>query len=340
MDINPDILLKYIHQELSSEEVKDVEAWIDANTENRVLLTNLFLAYQTYADKQLFDKIDTHEALIRLKTTIYRKKKKKENKKTIRIARQIAAIALIPLLILAGYLLPHADTETTPYLVDIATNPGVISRFELPDSTEIWLNAGSKLTYPSDFNLKNRWVTLNGEGYFNVKKKGIPFEVKVDSAYSIKVLGTTFNVQAYSDEKHIRTTLLNGCVQLNYLSENTTMETCYLRKNESSYYQKDNRNMMVKPANIEHEIAWKNGRIIFENRPLREVLHVLSRHYNVEFTVLNDQIYKSSITGKFDNEQLPQILNYINEATGIKSKYNKGVPTSKGLIKNRIILYK
>ncbi|MDD2437640.1 MAG: DUF4974 domain-containing protein, partial [Massilibacteroides sp.] len=186
----------------------------------------------------------------------------------------------------------------------------------------------------------NRWVALDGEGCFVVNKTKTPFVVKIDSAYSIKVLGTTFNVQAYADDGYIKTTLLNGSVQLNYLSSNNLGHVCFLKESEASLYSRERRTMNIGITDVNVDIAWKYGRIFFDNHSLRQALRVLSRHYNVDFKVLNENVYKSAITGKFDNEQLHQVLNYISKATGIKYKFIKPVITPNGMSKQEIILYK
>lgn len=337
--MNQKILTRYILGKSAKDEVKSVENWLEADPENRVLFRHFFFVQQVSFDLLLMDSIDTEEALIRLKTTIDKKKKKEKNRYRLKVLKRIVAVLLIPLLILTGYFLPRSKVQAISHLVEVTTNPGVISAFELPDSTKVWLNAGSRLVYPSDFSQKNRWVTLNGEGYFNVKKREKPFEVKIDSAYSIKVLGTTFNVQAYADDDFIKTSLVNGRVQLNFLSMNNLEEICCLKESESSFYSKELRNMKIEKTDIDADIAWKFGRIIFDNHPLKQVVQILGRHYNVEFKVLNNSIYKSAITGKFDNEQLPQVLNYIKEATGIKYKFKKPVISPDGISQYEVILF-
>lgn len=337
--MNQGILTRYIRKELTKDEMKSVEEWLDANSENRVVFKNFFFAQQAFSDLKLIDAIDTEEALINLKTTIYRKKRR-ENSRYKRKALQLtAAVLLIPLFILIGFLIPRSAVQPT-HLVEVSTNPGVVSVFELPDSTKVWLNSGSKLIYPSDFDQKKRWVELSGEGFFDVKKGDKPFVVKIDADYSIKVLGTTFNVQAYADDNVIKTTLLNGCVQLNFRSSDDLKQKSYLKESESSCYSRELRDMKIMKTDVDAAIAWKYGRIVFDNHPIEEVLQILARHYNVKFIVRNDQIYKSSITGKFDNEQLNQILSYVQEATGINYKFKKPIVTPDGISQHEVILFK
>ncbi|MDD4514041.1 MAG: DUF4974 domain-containing protein [Massilibacteroides sp.] len=318
--------------------MEKVEAWRKASPENELLFKKLFFVQQASADLHIIDSIDIDEALIRLKSTV--NKKEKKNQTRLLFVKLAAAILLIPTLVLIGYYIPRPTTQVIPHLVEVSTNPGVISTFILPDSTQVCLNAGSKLTYPSDFGPEKRWVNLTGEGYFNVKKRENPFFVNIGLTYSIKVLGTQFNVCAYADDDFIKTTLVNGRVQLNYQSANDIEKVSFLKENEASFYSKVYKGMKIKNADIDADIAWKYGRIVFDNQPLKQVIKTLSRFYNVTFIVQNKNIYKSAITGKFNNEQLPQVLSYIKEATGIKYKINKPVVTPDGISKVEIVLTK
>lgn len=337
--MNQEILIRYIRKELSEEEVKPVEDWLEADPANRLVFKNVFFAQQALADLKLIDGINTEEALSTLKTAVDRKRRKEQNRYKRKALKQAVIVFLIPLLVLTGYLIPRSTAQQASHLVEVSTNPGVVSVFELPDRTKVWLNAGSKLVYPSDFDQQERWVELSGEGFFDVKRGDKPFIVKIDADYSIQVVGTTFNVQAYADDDFIKTTLLNGSVQLNFLSENNLKEKYHLEESELSSYSRNLREMKVQKTDIDAAIAWKYGRIILENCPIEEVLQVLSRHYNVKFNVRNEQIYQSSITGKFDNEQLDQVLSCIKEATGINYKFKKPVITPEGMSEHEIILF-
>ena len=209
----------------------------------------------------------------------------------------------------------------------VRTNPGVVSAFDLPDGSKVWLNANSELRYPSDFNADTRTVELTGQGYFEVTKNAHkPFIVKADKDYSVEVLGTSFNVSAYKDESMIETTLVEGSVKLNVVSGGKRM-TQMLKPNEKAEYQKGAGKIKVFGVNTEYDTAWKNGEIIFRNHPMDKVLKTLERHYHVVFEVKDNEILKSIITARFKDEQLPQVLEYLKLASGIQYAIHK--PTVK-----------
>ena len=168
-------------------------------------------------------------------------------------------------------------------------------QLELPDGTLVWLNAASSITYPAAFTGKERKVTISGEAYFEVaKNKENPFIVDVSDKSSIKVLGTHFDVNSYADENAIRTTLLEGSVQVITGAANPanpdhgSSNTVTLKPGQQSQiYQQ--RLSVSNNADIDKVMAWKNGLFNFEDASLEEVMRQLERWYDVQV------IYEKSI---------------------------------------------
>ena len=182
------------------------------------------------------------------------------------VIQRAAAVLFIPVFLLSAYLFIQQGQGNVRTLA-VRTNPGVVSAFDLPDGSKVWLNANSELRYPSDFNADTRTVELTGQGYFEVTKNAHkPFIVKADKDYSVEVLGTSFNVSAYKDESMIETTLVEGSVKLNVVSGGKRM-TQMLKPNEKAEYQKGADKIKVFDVNTEYDTAWKNGEIIFRNHP-------------------------------------------------------------------------
>lgn len=242
------------------------------------------------------------------------------------VIQRAAAVLFIPVFLLSAYLFIQQGQGNVRTLA-VRTNPGVVSAFDLPDGSKVWLNANSELRYLSDFNADTRTVELTGQGYFEVTKNAHkPFIVKADKDYSVEVLGTSFNVSAYKDESMIETTLVEGSVKLNVVSGGKRM-TQMLKPNEKAEYQKGAGKIKVFDVNTEYDTAWKNGEIIFRNHPMDKVLKTLERHYHVVFEVKDNEILKSIITARFKDEQLPQVLEYLKLASGIQYAIHK--PTVK-----------
>ena len=191
----------------------------------------------------------------------------------------------------------------------ISTPCGGQYRVELPDGSEVWLNAASSLRFPTAFTGKERRVEITGEVYFEVtKNKAMPFIVSVNGA-EIQVLGTHFNVMAYNDEPMLKTTLLEGAVKF-VKDGNYTM----LKPGQQSQLTKSGQPKVVSDVNLTTVVAWKNGFFDFEGLDFETIARQLSRWYNVEV------IYNRKIDDLFyaeipKNTKLSDVLKAL-ELTG------------------------
>lgn len=326
MEINEDILIRYIDGMLTEEEAAEVKNWRAASLENEKLLEQVYFTAQVASRLKVMRTVNPDEALSRFKSRIHKKEKRLALRQVLGVIQRAAAVLFIPVFLLSAYLFIQQGQGNVRTLA-VRTNPGVVSAFDLPDGSKVWLNANSELRYPSDFNADTRTVELTGQGYFEVTKNAHkPFIVKADKDYSVEVLGTSFNVSAYKDESMIETTLVEGSVKLNVVSGGKRM-TQMLKPNEKAEYQKGAGKIKVFDVNTEYDTAWKNGEIIFRNHPMDKVLKTQERHYHVVFEVKDNEILKSIITARFKDEQLPQVLEYLKLASGIQYAIHK--PTVK-----------
>jgi len=157
----------------------------------------------------------------------------------------------------------------------------------LPDGSRVWLNAESSLIFPVEFKGLKREVTLSGEAYFEVAKNAkMPFHVKL-SNMEVEVLGTHFNIMAYADEPIVKTTLLEGSVKLS-----NRMGQQLLKPGQEGILNGANK-FLVKTANLEQAMAWKNGRFVFNNDDIPSISRKLARWYNVS---VDDQRNNKSLT--------------------------------------------
>ncbi|SIO05300.1 FecR family protein [Chitinophaga niabensis] len=191
----------------------------------------------------------------------------------------------------------------------LTTPRGAQYKIQLSDGTLVWLNAGSSLKYPTIFNNSERTVELQGEAYFEVAKDAQKvFHVKVNDM-QVEVLGTHFNVSAYSEDNTINTTLLEGKVKIS---------DHILHPGEQAQRASDG-NISIKEVDVEEVVAWKNGLFIFQNADVKTIMQQLSRWYDIEITYegtprqmrLNGEVYR--------NYNLSQVLAVLG-ATGLEFK--------------------
>ena len=163
----------------------------------------------------------------------------------------------------------------------ITTPKGGTYDIVLADGTHIWLNSGSSLTFPSSFIGPGREVQLTGEAYFEVAHSKKPFKV-ITTTQTVQVLGTHFNVEAYQDEKAVKTTLLEGSVKVLRKNEKILLAPGQMSVNNEA------QPLQVRNANINEVMAWKDGLFIFDNESIAEVMRKAARWYDVEVRYENN----------------------------------------------------
>tara|TARA_R110000868_G_scaffold110193_3_gene298805 strand:- start:379 stop:1539 length:1161 start_codon:yes stop_codon:yes gene_type:complete len=173
----------------------------------------------------------------------------------------------------------------------------------LSDSTEVWLNSDSQIKYPVAFtDGKTRQVELiYGEAYFDVspstKHNGATFKVIAENQ-EVEVLGTEFNIKAYSDENSIYTTLVEGKVAVDF-----GFEKEILKPNQQSIINIDNKKVTVDFVDVYNETSWKNGIFSFKGKALKDIMKVLSRWYDAEVIFLNKEIEEVKFNGVLSKKQ-------------------------------------
>jgi len=237
-----------------------------------------------------------------------------------------AAILLIPVLSFLFYTLSELKSEAAKYAsfatdsLEVIAPVGAQTVVQLPDGSEVHLNYNSKLKYPQFFSGNTREVKLTGEGYFNVAHDPEkPFIVRTRQL-NVKALGTVFNVLAYPGNDIVETTLVNGKVVLeqNMVTGKARNMGCMEPGQHVDYNIKTGTVSSTK-GNIEKYIAWKDGKLVFEDACISQVTEQLSRMFNVDIEVAGDM--KDCIyTVTFVNESLFQILDLMTLATPVRYK--------------------
>ena len=252
-----------------------------------------------------------------------------------------AAVLFLPLLLGTIWVMwqnaPYRDADL---MVTLETPLGSKLKTTLPDGTEVWQNAGTTLKYPAQFTRKNREVELIGEAYFHVSTdKKNPFFVKT-SGGTVKVTGTRFNVTTFAEDDFTAVVLEEG--EVSYLPLNGNKEVL-LNPSQRLVYRKNSNSLARQEADVEKYISWTEGRLIFRNDPLSEVVFRLQRWYNADI-ILNDpsgKLGQHPFTMTIQNETLPQVLNYIAQAANLElKKKDYGLIKDKTLVKPYYIISK
>ncbi|MNJ98924.1 fec operon regulator FecR [compost metagenome] len=191
----------------------------------------------------------------------------------------------------------------------IETPRGGQYQIKLPDGTKVWLNASSSLRYPAAFTGNSRTVELKGEAYFEVAKdKRKPFKLR-SARQELTVLGTHFNISAYTDESQVKTTLLEGSVQISPTEGEAAKKGLVLKPGQQS--QLSAAGLTVKTADTEEAVAWKNGYFKFNDEDIATILKKISRWYDVDIQYegkMTDKIFNGKVSRYGNVSEVLQIL--------------------------------
>lgn len=195
----------------------------------------------------------------------------------------------------------------------MSTPRGRQYQLTLPDGTAVWLNAASSIRYPTVFSGTDRKVEITGEVYMEVAKdKNKPFMVSINGQTAIEVLGTKFNVNAYTDENAINTTLLEGSIQVKNDNDGNS-RSVVLKPGEQAQIPQHRIGINVTgDVDLEQVMAWKNGYFQFEKTDIRIVMRQLARWYDIE-VVYDGDFHERTFTGIIRrNMSMNKMVDFLN----------------------------
>ena len=311
------LILKYLEREASKDEKIELYRWIELSEENK---THFKEAQELWLSTQaiLAPKEDMEKALRRFRSKIKNYNRRgKTFRKPLYYITQCAAIIVI-LLGLYYFFTGESNPEQYACVEMAIGNKGCIT---LPDSTVVWLNSGSKLTYPSRFSDKKRKVRLNGQAYFKVfHKEDQPFVVETNDM-DIKVLGTSFVVKNYIRDEIIETALVDGHVEVYF--PNSSVPPITLQPAEQVTYSRKTKETKIytrKDSSLYH--IWAQEKLLLSNCELTEVIEKLGAWYNVTMTCTNTSPTPVYMTLTVRAEPLKEILQTLKSIAPIDYRFN------------------
>ena len=323
MDIKKSIKLKiiaYLDGDLGGEGTRELLEWVEKSGEN----ARYYASVKDLWEVSLTDASRTAGTEKEWKKFVMQVNRNRQfgnpaqflfEKKWKRVFR-LAAVLLLG--ILAGTGISYYMKKDMPSLLTASAPLGSVSKIILPDETEVFLNAGSEMQYSFDADAKVRGVFLDGEAWFKVSKDDrIPFLVQT-AFYSVKVLGTEFNVKAYHDDNRIETTLEKGSVHI--ISSNTLKlnRVVVLRPGEQLVYNRDKQTIQLGTVNTKLYTSWKDNKLEFIKMELGDLITLLERRYGVSVKVEDKNILGYHYSGTIKNESILEILDMIQRTLPIR----------------------
>ena len=324
------LLVRFIDGEADDQGREEVLKWIEKDPQNKqyyFYLKNLLaIGCAEYVDEIYSDSNDIG--------------KKKEIGKQVkwRVVFEVAACLL--LFIAVGFSIYFYQKANTPakdmlgeavhYDIDreakqlsFYTNKGVKGFVVLPDSSKVWLNSDTRITYPEFFRGSHREVAISGEAFFDVvKNPDTAMLVTTNKGLKIEVLGTQFLIRSYDNDNDAQATLFTGRIKLTTKKSNSSKEVVHeLRPQESLLIPDDSKAIKLIPkADTLNSIAWKRGKLVFDETPVEEVIKKLERWHGVEFVITDRAILSYKITAQFKSESIIQIMEIIRYCSPIEYK--------------------
>jgi ferric-dicitrate binding protein FerR (iron transport regulator) len=310
MTAQENLILRYLEGKLTDEERAVFKRWLSRSDEN-VKLVKDFERVWKINHKLTPSGFQTDEEWQKLQIAI-----QKENHIPIRKLNTVLftwkVAAAIAFLILSSFLLYITIFQTTDIIHETAFNQTV--QLTLPDSSKVWLNENTRLTYNDNFN-NVRELTLAGEAFFEVKRNpSIPFIIKTSEA-QIKVMGTSFNVKAYNKGTRTEVYVVTGKVSFATVDEGNHI---ILTAGTMGVLNKTNHTLIAGSEEHLNITAWKNKELVFQKTPLREVLESVRSYFKTDIEVKNEAVLNCRFTSSFKEPTLPEVMEAISLALNLK----------------------
>jgi ferric-dicitrate binding protein FerR (iron transport regulator) len=307
------LLIRLFSGEASHEEKKVISVWLKQSAENKKLYADLREIWLASGIQSNADEYNLEQAIFRFKAKISDQRPTSVQLMSWRQVARYAAVILLALSLPLSYYFGKHNSASTNSLTTIACAYGDKSSIVLPDSSRVYLNSGSKLSFNSNFE-NGRNVELEGEAFFEVTKdKHNPFHVKTKDV-DIEVLGTKFNLKAYAEEKSVSATLVEGRIKISSDYQQETMVP-----DQRIIFSKESKKMTVqKVADTTVDTDWKDGRFVFRNESLAELKPRLERWFDVDIVFGDEQVKNRRFTGVLSRESILEAITYFDRSNYVE----------------------
>lgn len=327
MPTHEKLIYKYLQGECSAEEIKQLNQWIKTSKDNARLFFQIEELY--FQGKRDFKKEEeqTLKAEKKLFEQISKLEIQKSRPRRILLRWSKYAAIFIATLTIGGGIFKTIENTLKNDIETIAIESGnSIRQIVLPDSSKVWLNKNSRLTYASAFVQKERKVQLEGEAYFEVSKnKEIPFIVN-NELMQVKVLGTTFNLKCTQGEPTASATLIEGVIEV---KGNNHEGRITLSPGQSAEVNTTTKSLTVKQVNAKMKGIWRKGLIPFEGANLRDIASTLEKYYPVRIVLAEDIDLQNTYSG---------VLKQMNNIESVLKSLKNSIPIEYRIEQNKVYI--
>jgi ferric-dicitrate binding protein FerR (iron transport regulator) len=319
-----DIFIKYLTGNITAQEKAELFEWMDASDANRKEYLTMRKVWDMYQlnSEPVEPSISFGQILAE-----YNRKLAENNTQTKSIKlyfhlRELLKIASVFILAfgLGWYFYANRPQTIAYHTIEVPTGQRV--KLTLADGSLVWLNAQTKFTYPETFDKHHRRVTLDGEGLFEISHDAKrPFSVQTAN-YNVSVLGTKFEVYAYSNSNAFETILIEGSVEVS--GNETGNLLCRMQPGQKLWFDEESQNMKLAKVNTNEYITWTYGIYSFNDITFSEMSKRLEHYYKTQIIISDSLIGNYHCTGKFrQHESITDIMNVVKSDMPFSYTYDK-----------------
>lgn len=288
--------------------------WQQASPDNKNDLDKFQKIWDATPETAVYRKFDSGKAWDKVDYKLQQQTTRIRQIKNFALIASGMAASLLIVLGLTFYTNLFSASEAT---IAMSTTNGSRSEIVLPDGTLVKLNAGSKIEYHFDKVRNTRRVNFSGEGFFEVAKSKKPFVITTAEGLNVKVLGTKFNLSAYSEDKIAQTTLVEGKVELSTGGKSTLI----LQPGQIANFDKTSNEINYTSGDVSHLISWMQDKLYMDNMSLGEVCTKLERWYDVKIILADESLGKKiHYTGVLKEESVTDVLDALSQLSSISYK--------------------
>jgi transmembrane sensor len=301
-DDHEHLIMKFLAGNCSEKESAQLKAWVSRSTENEKMFNDLQQVWRTTESVSAIPDFQTEQEWSKFKSSIENAGRQSSGTFKLwpdwmKVAASVTFLVLSSLVLYQVFFNHQQVTKQTS---------GNTLHFKLPDGSSVWLNENSRLTYSDNFNAIDRVVTFDGEGFFEIAKNADkPFIVRLQNS-QVKVLGTSFNVNAYSAASCTEVSVKTGLVSFSSLGNQ--YGGILLKPGEMGMLNKGADSVVRMLADNFNLLAWKEKRLMFKKTPLDSVIKTLNKYFKKTISVKNNALLKCTFTSTFNNPTWDEVI--------------------------------
>lgn len=330
MKVNKELIQRYHLKQCTPEEAHAVKEWLEFEETEESFPEEKDM---DVLEERGWKKISTRYAFLNERTV---QPVRKSGRRIFSLRKVLQAAACITLIFIGIHFYRYTSSggfwkeghKEPAVLVykEIKTLAGQKLQVKLPDGTMVWLNSESKLRFPVNFSGHSRLVSFAGEAYFKVAKNPLKSFIITTPATRVRVLGTRFNLRAYTGEESTSVVVEEGKVCFSVLH---TKDQQLLTANQKGTFranvQASEPVLKMEQVYAARYLGWKNNQLILDDLPLNEIKTTLERWYGVKIQIKNSKLSRERYTGTFADPSLKQVLESISFALKCSYKTEKNV---------------